>query len=79
MSVTHVNLKKKDLENLLFNANGKIALGYCKHYEQNWGCGSEKPIHLYYDKFGRHLGTYHDGNSWFFNEVYESLKSDEGK
>jgi hypothetical protein len=75
MQVTHVNLKKKDLENFLFHANGQEPLGYCKHIEQ-YG-ESTKPVHLYYDKHGRHLGTYHDGKSWFFNEVYESLKTKE--
>lgn len=75
MQVTHVNLKKKDLENFLFHANGQEPLGYCKHIEQ-YG-ESTKPVHLYYDKHGRHLGTYHDGKSWFFNEIYESLKTKE--
>jgi len=72
MTVTHVNLKKKDFENLLFHANKKEPLGYCKHYEQ-YG-ESNAPIHLYYTTDGRHLGTYHNGKSWFFNEIYNSLK-----
>jgi hypothetical protein len=74
MTVTHVNLKKKDFENLLFHANKKEPLGYCKHFEKY--SESTAPIHLYYTTDGRHLGTYHNGKSWFFNEIYNSLKEE---
>jgi hypothetical protein len=72
MKITQVNLKKKDFENLLFHANKQEPLGYRKHYEQ-YG-ESIAPIHLYYTTDGRHLGTYHNGKSWFFDEIYNSLK-----
>jgi len=75
MKTTQVNLKKKDFENLLFHANKQEPLGYRKHYEQY--SESTAPIHLYYTTDGRHLGTYHNGKSWFFDEIYNSLKTKE--
>jgi hypothetical protein len=80
MSTTNYkNISKKAFEALLYNINANQPLGYHKHFERNWGCGSDKPIHLYYDRKDRHLGTWHDGNCWTFTEVTDDLMMKENR
>lgn len=80
MSTTkYKNMSKKAFEALLYNINANQPLGYRKHFERDWGCGSDKPIHLYYDRKDRHLGTWHDGDCWTFNEAVNDLMMKENR
>lgn len=79
MSTTNYKMSKKAFEAFLFNANANQPIGYRKHFERDWGCGSDKPIHLYYDRFDNHVGTWHDNACWTFDEPFNKLMLKENR
>jgi hypothetical protein len=77
MSVTkYKNMTKKAFEALLYNINANQPLGYRTTVED-----FENPskIHLYYDRKNRHLGTWHKGDAWTFNDVTDDLMMKENR
>lgn len=75
MKTTKYNMTKKAFEAFLYNINANQPLGYWKTTEH------ENPsfIHLYYDRKERHLGTWHSGKCWTFDEVTDDLMTKENR
>lgn len=57
------NLTKKAFEALLFNVNANVPLEVSL-----WD-----KTHLYYDRKGRHLGSWESGKGWVFTSPFNDL------